>query len=114
MSQIMALRPYKFHSQWVFDDEATGLFREAFVAGIDVMLDRLTAHIPDAGKGVILLFSGEDFVGRQIRLDWLNGDRSGNWYRCEEYEMEGWLCPALFKYFEIAPVNIYAQVKECH
>jgi hypothetical protein len=25
--------------------------------------------------------------------------------------MEGWLCPALFKYFEEAPKRIYVQVK---
>ena len=25
--------------------------------------------------------------------------------------MEGWLCPALFKYFDQAPERIYAQVK---
>jgi len=25
--------------------------------------------------------------------------------------MEGWLCPALFKYFEAAPPKIYAQFK---
>jgi hypothetical protein len=23
--------------------------------------------------------------------------------------MEGWLCPALFKYFDAAPMRIYAQ-----
>jgi len=25
--------------------------------------------------------------------------------------MEGWLCPALFKYFTAAPKTLYAQIK---
>jgi hypothetical protein len=25
--------------------------------------------------------------------------------------MEGWLCPALFKYFEVAPKEIYAKAE---
>lgn len=34
---------------------------------------------------------------------------SGNTYYCEALDMEGWLCPALFKYFEEAPKNLYAK-----
>jgi len=30
----------------------------------------------------------------------------------KELDLEGWLCPALLKYFEEAPQNIYAQFKE--
>lgn len=33
----------------------------------------------------------------------------GNWYWNESLGMEGWLCPALFKYFDTAPERIYAQ-----
>ena len=32
---------------WVFDDPATGLVREPFLSGIDVMIDRLIATIPE-------------------------------------------------------------------
>jgi hypothetical protein len=35
----------------------------------------------------------------------------GNWYFSPQFQLEGWLCPALFKYFEAAPQKIYAQVK---
>jgi hypothetical protein len=32
--------------------------------------------------------------------------------RCSaDLDMEGWLCPALFRYFEEAPKALYAQVK---
>ena len=42
MNQISVLHPYKYHGQWVFDDETTGLVREAFVAGADTMIDTAT------------------------------------------------------------------------
>ena len=35
----------------------------------------------------------------------------GNWYDSPDLDIEGWLCPALFKYFEVAPERIYAQFK---
>ena len=38
-------------------------------------------------------------------------ESGGNWYYSPEYDAEGWLCPALFKYFEWAPERLYVQVK---
>jgi hypothetical protein len=35
----------------------------------------------------------------------------GNWYFAPDYQIEGWLCPALFKYFEASPDRIFVQVK---
>lgn len=111
-NSILTLHPYKFHGQWVFDDKNTGLLREAFVSGIDTMLDQLTANIENASLGVILLFSSEPFPGFQIKLDWFKEEYGGNWYACHSLKISGWLCPALFKYFETAPKNIYAQVRD--
>ena len=36
---------------------------------------------------------------------------SGNWYRAEGIDLEGWLCPALLKYFERPPQKLYAQFR---
>jgi len=33
------------------------------------------------------------------------------WYYSADLGIEGWLCPALLKYFEAAPERIYAQFK---
>jgi len=30
----------------------------------------------------------------------------GNWYFCPQLNMEGWLCPALFRYFGEAPKRL--------
>jgi Family of unknown function (DUF6717) len=44
-------------------------------------------------------------------MDWRRSDMGGNWYYSEKFGLEGWLCPALFKYFESAPKEIYVQCK---
>ena len=50
---------------------------------------------------------------------WYGLDRQGgpasqftrNWYYSDQFEMEGWLCPALFKYFSDPPREIYVKVE---
>lgn len=112
MNSINIISPYKYYGSWVFDDERVGLVKEPFVGGADTMLDCLVADIPDAAKGFVLIFSGSPFPGHQHRLDWLRTDGDGgNWYWWEEFKLEGWLCPALFKYFDGPPKQIYVQAK---
>lgn len=111
-NSILILYPYKFHGQWVFDDKKTGLVREAFISGIDIMLDRLTDNIDDGEMGIKLLFSADPFPGFKIKLDWFREEYGGNWYLCDSLQLEGWLCPALYKYFEIAPKTIYVEIKK--
>ena len=111
MNAINVIRPYKCEEMWVFDDEGGGLRQQPFVAGADTMIDRLVADIPNADKGFSLLFSASPFPGFQAKLVRQREEMSGNWYYCELLEMEGWLCPALFKYFTEAPQEIYVQMK---
>ena len=73
------------------------------------MIDRLTAEIPDAAQGFRLTFSARPFPGYTARLEWRREEYGGNWYYSQDYEMEGWLCPALFKYFKEAPPELYAK-----
>ena len=112
MNAINVIAPYRHLDMWVFDDERVGLVQEPFVCGIDTMLDLLTAPIANAEKGFVLLFSVTAFPGHDLELVWLREDNGGNWYYSADLEMEGWLCPALFKYFDQAPVAIYIKLKE--
>ena len=48
MNAIGVIVPYKYEGLWVFDDPAVGLVREPFVSGIDTMIDKLVAGIPNA------------------------------------------------------------------
>jgi hypothetical protein len=111
MNAINVIAPYKFHGMWVFDDARVGLVQEPFVAGADKMIDRVVATIPDAEKGFLMVFSASAFPGHQFKLEWRRAETGGNWYYSPQLEMEGWLCPALLKYFGEAPREIYIQVK---
>jgi hypothetical protein len=111
VNSIMVIQPYKHKETWVFDDDAVGLLREAFVSGADTIIDRMVAGIPDAEQGFTLLFSAGPFPGYQVRLERRREEYGGNWYYSPDLDMEGWLCPSLLKYFENAPTEIYAQCK---
>jgi len=109
MNAITILLPYKHFGSWVFDDASVGLVKEPFVAGIDTMIDALVKDIPDADKGFKLIFSATAFPGHGVKLEWRRFEAGGNWYYSAELNMEGWLCPALFKYFDQAPLELYGR-----
>ena len=111
MNAITAIHPYKSEGLWVFDDAHVGLVREPFVSGADEIIERLAQDIPDAARGFTLLFSAGPFPGHQATLEWRRQELDGNWYYSPEVGIEGWLCPALLKYFETAPERIYAEFK---
>jgi hypothetical protein len=110
-NSILCIFPYNHKGQWVFDDPEVGLAREPFVSGADVIIDRMVGPLENPKAGFTLLFSTHPFPGFQLELEWLRPDLGGNWYKSEDLRMEGWLCPALFKYFDQAPKKIYAQFK---
>jgi len=88
-----------------------GLKREPFVAGIPEMIDEMVRNIPDAEQGFRLLFSTQAFPGYTHKLTWRRGDKTGNWYYCEQLGKEGWLCPGLFKYYKQPPKELYAKAE---
>jgi hypothetical protein len=112
-NQILVIAPYWLESvaTWVFDDEAVDLVQEPFVSGVPDMIDDLVADIPDARQGFRLLFSSAPFPGYQRKLEWVREEMGGNWYSSKEPEGEGWLCPALFRYFDEAPNEIYVKAE---
>ena len=110
-NSIFVIKPYKWEGMWVFDDPDVDLVKEPFVGGADTIIDVATTQIPNASQGFLAVFSASYFPDAQIVLEWVREDGSGNVYRWQEKEMEGWLCPALLKYFERAPEKLYVQVK---
>lgn len=110
-NSMLVIFPYRVEGTWVFDDERAGLVREPFVSGIPEMIDRIVRDIPNAERGFKLLFSAAPFPGFTDRLLWRREEYGGNWYYSEETKTEGWLCPALFKYFNTAPKEIYAKAE---
>jgi hypothetical protein len=111
-NSIFVIKPYKWEGLWVFDDPSVGLVKEPFVGGADTMIDVATARVPNAEQGFLAIFSAGYFPGAQIVLEWTKAEGGGSVYRWKEKEMEGWLCPALLRYFPEPPAQLFVQVKE--
>jgi hypothetical protein len=115
-NSILVLMPYWFAGTWVFDDERTGLVREAFVAGVPEIINRLLREnrITKPEGGFRLTFSAKSFPTHQVILTLDGPDPGGgNWY-CSDKGERGWLCPALFCYFREAPKSLFARVDSLH
>jgi hypothetical protein len=119
-NSIFVIKPYWYADTWVFDDSAVGLTQEPFVAGIPEMIDALLQRsgidIDHARKkGFRLLFSAAPFPGHSASFKRVREELAGTWYRTDLVDvdppMEGWLCPALFKYFSTAPDTIYVKAE---
>jgi hypothetical protein len=108
---IMVIAPYWYNGTWVFDDPAVGLKREPFVAGVPEMIDGLVKDIADSKDGFRLTFSANPFPGFQKELTWLRGDSGGNYYKLDEPPIEGWICPAMFRYYKSAPKTLYVKAE---
>lgn len=108
-NSVHVIRPYNVQGIWAFDDQDRGLVREPFVGAINPMIDRLVTNVPNARIGFRLLFSAGFIPDYHVKLVWRRREGSGNWYYCEEYKTEGWLCPSLLKYFPAPPKEIYAR-----
>lgn len=90
---------------------SVGLSAEPFVGGADTMIDRVTSQLPAAARGFVMVFSARPFPGHQLRLEWRREEGTGNIYYSPDLDAEGWLCPALLRYFAERPAEIYVQVR---
>ncbi|NKB82763.1 MAG: hypothetical protein GKS05_12950 [Nitrospirales bacterium] len=113
-NSLNVIHPYRHEGMWVFDDADAGLDKEPFVAGADAIIDKAleSKGIANADAGFRLIFSSGQFPRYDVKFEWVREGDGGNWYKSEEFDIEGWLCPALFKYFDKAPLTIYARFEE--
>jgi len=111
MNAIMHITPYRTgHGGWAFDDAEKELVHEPFVAGIPEIIDIFAGERNE----VDIYFSGAEFPGCQGHLEKIGKQFGGADYKlvANGYEsMVGWLCPALFKYFDKAPEQLWFQIK---
>ena len=112
-NSLLDVYPYKYRGTWVFDDERVGLYREPFVLGVPEMIDLLVKDVPNAKKGFRMTFSVFPFPDFAQHIKKTREEFNGNWYKMTEAPyIEGWLCPALFKYFPVAPDDLYVKAEE--
>ena len=108
---LTVIQPYWYQDTWVFDDASKGLDKEPFVQGIPEMIDALVKDIPNAPAGFVLLFSAQPFAGYQVELTLVREEYGGHWYKPKDLGAEGWLCPALLRYFDDAPESLYIKTE---
>ena len=108
---LTVIEPYWHQGTWVFDDESAGLDKEPFVKGVPEMIDDLVKDIPNARSGFRLLFSSVPFPDYQLELTRVKEEYGGYWYGAKNKSAEGWLCPALLRYFRTAPDIIYVKAE---
>ncbi len=109
---LLVIEPYRAGKTWAFDEPRLRLKGEPFVQGIPEMIDRLVKGIPGSERSVRLIFSQRSFPGAQLQLERRREQDGGNWYHSSAYGMDGWLCPALFRFFPRAPRHIYIRAEE--
>jgi hypothetical protein len=108
MNSIFVIHLYEKDGIWMFDDANVGLLAEPFVGSTNKIIDESSKHIPQANLGFNLFFATQPFPGYQLELNWRREEVAGHWYYADNLDLEGWLCPAMFKYFEKPPQKIYA------
>ena len=105
---IFTIHPYKHMNGWYFDDESRDVYKEAFVAGADDLLDLVCK----GATKCIALFSAEKFPDHDLTLVLIEGHETGSGdYHCVELKHDLWLCSCLSKYFDKPPLNIYVKIK---
>ena len=112
-NQLNVIAPYILEdvNTWVFDDPRVGLVQEPFVFGADVFLSFLSKDILNAHNGFRLIFSAGPFPGYQQKVTRIEDEMGGSWYELADPPMKGWVCPALLRYFDAAPAEIYVRAE---
>ena len=108
---LLVIEPYRTGGTWRFDEPRLHLQGEPFVQGMPEMIDKMVEGIPGSDQAVRLIFSQRQFPGHQHRIDRRAEQDGGNWYHSDQYQMDGWLCPALFRFFPRAPRHIYVRAE---
>lgn len=117
MNSIHCIHPYMSGNTLVFDDAAAGLVREPLIGKTDLILMQAARLAGADPNHFTLFFADGPFPGRQAVAIWLEKGEAnyGDWYRVTLPDIgtvDGWLCPALLKYFPQAPPSIHFQIKK--
>ncbi len=109
-NKIQILELYRHAGTWVFDDEKNDLVAEPFVEGVPAIIDKaLNVMGSKSEKNIRLLFSDVEFPN-SIKVEKVNKDMGGCWYRDADDDI-GWLCGATLFYFEDFPDEIYFKIE---
>ena len=119
MNNVNYIYSYVHNGAWVFDDESRELDKEPFVEGADLLLDAMSGR--DKSEYIdrcAFYFAETPLPNWDVQLKMHGHDGyDGTYYKVDFPEKnvknEGpiWLCPALLKFFDKSPQNIYVKIK---
>ncbi|MEN9259759.1 MAG: hypothetical protein Q6L60_02250, partial [Thermostichus sp. HHBFW_bins_43] len=110
-AKTMKLNLYKNgNSNWMFNDTSKDLYAEPFVEGSSEIFDCIAEQCNY--KNNMCIEFGDCLEQWDYKLELIKKENGGAWYYCEDLDMSGWLCPALYKYFDYTPDVIYIQILE--
>ena len=130
MNEVSIVTLYRAGQVWVYDAPEHGRIAEVLVPDISNMIDYIFhsngIDPVDHYKGFDMMF-GPFLPKHSAKLERVSGDVNnetghGNVFKLqeiinpegylnvEEKDITGWLCPALFDYFKIAPNNLYVSL----
>ena len=114
MNNLYIIEIYKYMQYWAFDYPELNIYKEGLVEGIDTIIDIAVKDFKDPNNGFICMFSKNPFPNYQIKLELkIRGNNvDGNTYHCPELNIDGWLCPCLYNFFDIEPDTIYLKLSE--
>jgi hypothetical protein len=88
---------------FAFDDPTTGLVREPFIGGANYWMDKFS----EDKNSCTIAFSANPLPDYDVKLE-LKDTHLINGSNYDDQEGRNiWLCPALFKYFANAPIELY-------
>jgi hypothetical protein len=100
---------------WAFDDKKHGLVKELFLQDMtNIISDAIMTYLQKDVNKFRILFSANEFPGAHSDLTFKHEENDGAWYEYQKDDgeiVEGWLCPALYHYFDEAPEKIYFRVE---
>ena len=110
----MNLTVYMYGGNWVFD-EPNICEREPFVQGSTNIISKVAIDkgIKNVESRLLnITFDKEPLPKFDCKMEWIKTENNGNWYKCLEKNMIGWLCPMLLYYFKTPPKEIYFLIKD--
>ncbi len=113
MTSVFVIAPYLDETGTsVFDDAERELAREPFVSGIPEIIEfALNQAGHKSARRFKACFSDSAFLECTHELTRIYEEAGGHWYNLRGTELRGWLCPALLRYYSIAPENIFIRLK---
>ncbi len=109
-NSIINIQPYKYQGMWVFGDERVDLVKEPFISGMPEIIEHTLASKGLTKTSFNMLFSSTEIPDVDVILTKQERFAKGNWYIDLKTGMRGWLCPALYLYYNRAPKKLFIKI----